>query len=114
MLQRGIAYLASNGTGELPPRAGHDGLSRFPMEIAMKTFIMAAVAAVSLGLTGAASASPIVPHTAASQQAQNSVVLPSQRPAYLARNSVVLPSQRPTYLAGNNSVLPNQRPAYLA
>ncbi len=50
----------------------------------MKMFLMAAVAVVSLGLTGAAFASPIVPHTAYSRQAQNSVVLPSQRPAYLA------------------------------
>jgi hypothetical protein len=81
----------------------------------MKMFLMAAVAAVRLGFTGAAMASPIVPHTAHSQQqAQNSVVLPSQRPAYLARNSVVLPSQRPEYLAGNSVVLPSQRPAYLA
>jgi hypothetical protein len=83
----------------------------------MKTFLMAAVAAASLSLTGAAMASPIVPqtaNTAHAQQAQNAVVLPSQRPAYLARNSVVLPSQRPEYLAGNSVVLPSQRPAYLA
>ena len=80
----------------------------------MKRLLMAAVAAASLGMTGAAMASPIVQHTPNSQQAQNSVVLPSQRPAYLARNSVVLPSQRPEYLAGNSVVLPSQRPAYLA
>jgi hypothetical protein len=64
---------------------------------------MAVVAAFSLGMTGNALASPIVPHTAKTmqrqQQARNSVVLPSQRPAYLAGNSVVLPSQRPAYLA---------------
>jgi hypothetical protein len=65
----------------------------------MKTLLMAAVAAVTLGMTGAAMALPIVPHTANSQQAQNSVVLPNQRPAYLAGNSVVLPNQRPAYLA---------------
>jgi hypothetical protein len=66
----------------------------------MKNLLMAAVAAASLGLTGAAMASPPVPHSVKTQQqAQNSVVLPSQRPAYLAQNSVVLPSQRPAYLA---------------
>jgi hypothetical protein len=83
----------------------------------MRNIFMAAVAAVTLGMTGAAMASPIVPHTAKTahaEQAQNSVVLPSQRPAYLAQNSVVLPSQRPAYLAQNSVVLPSQRPAYLA
>jgi hypothetical protein len=87
MRRRGKAYSRSNETGErrlLPSRAGHDGLSRVHLEISMKMFLMAAVAVVSLGLTGAAFASPIVPHTAYSRQAQNSVVLPSQRPAYLA------------------------------
>jgi hypothetical protein len=81
----------------------------------MKTSLFAAVAAVTLGLSGAALAgTPLYPHNDHQQQARNSVVLPSQRPAYLARNSVVLPSQRPAYLARNSVVLPSQRPAYLA
>ncbi len=68
----------------------------------MRTSLIAAVAAVTLGLSGAAFAgTPLFPHNNGHQQlvARNSVVLPSQRPAYLARNSVVLPSQRPAYLA---------------
>jgi hypothetical protein len=86
------------------------------LEIVMKNFVIAAIAAVSLGMTGAAMASVVPPtaKTAHAEQARNSVVLPSQRPAYLARNSVVLPSQRPAYLARNSVVLPSQRPAYLA
>jgi hypothetical protein len=83
----------------------------------MRNFVIAAVAAASLGMTGAAMASTVVPpapQAAHAEQARNSVVLPSQRPAYLARNSVVLPSQRPAYLARNSVVLPSQRPAYLA
>lgn len=66
----------------------------------MKSMILAAVAAVTLGMTGAALAdAPIRHNLAGAQTAGNSVVLPSQRPAYLAGNSVVLPSQRPSYLA---------------
>jgi hypothetical protein len=86
------------------------------MEIIMKTSLIAAVAAVTLGMSGAALAgTPLFPHNDHHQQvARNDVVLPSQRPAYLARNSVVLPSQRPAYLARNSVVLPSQRPSYLA
>jgi len=82
----------------------------------MKTSLIAAVAAVTLGMSGAALAgSPLFPHNDHQQQvARNSNVLPDQRPAYLAGNSSVLPDQRPAYLAGNSSVLPDQRPAYLA
>ena len=82
----------------------------------MKTSLIAAVAAVTLGMSGAAlAATPLFQHNDHQQQvARNSVVLPNQRPAYLARNSVVLPNQRPAYLARNSVVLPNQRPAYLA
>ncbi len=117
MLRCGNAYLSGNGTGEhesFPPALDTMGCPGFIWSSSMKTFLMAAVAAISLGLTGAAMASPIVPHTANAQQARNSVVLPSQRPTYLARNSTVLPSQRPTYLARNSTVLPSQRPEYLA
>ncbi|MBW4022749.1 MAG: hypothetical protein HIU92_06340 [Proteobacteria bacterium] len=84
----------------------------------MRNFLMAAVAAVSLGLTGSALAATVSPSQAqqihAAADGGNSVVLPSQRPSYLAGNEVVLPSQRPVYLAGNEVVFPNQRPAYLA
>jgi hypothetical protein len=83
----------------------------------MRNFVIAAVTAVSLGMTAAAMASTLVPPAskpAHAEQARNSVVLPSQRPTYLAGNSVVLPSQRPAYLAQNSVVLPSQRPAYLA
>ncbi|GAB0118310.1 hypothetical protein [Acidisoma sp. 7E03] len=93
----------------------------------MKTMLMAAVAAVTLGMTGAALADQVTDKQPASGQSQsvmpnqragylarNESVLPSQRPAYLARNESVLPSQRPAYLARNESVLPSQRPAYLA
>jgi hypothetical protein len=82
----------------------------------MKVSLIAAVAAVTLGMSGAALAgTPLYPHNDHQQQvARNGVVLPSQRPTYLARNSVVLPSQRPTYLARNSVVLPSQRPTYLA
>ncbi len=82
----------------------------------MRNSLIAAVAAVTLGMSGAAFAgSPLYSHNDHQQQvARNSVVMPSQRPAYLARNSVVLPNQRPAYLARNSVVLPNQRPAYLA
>jgi hypothetical protein len=81
----------------------------------MKSMILAAVAAATLGMTGAALADAPVHHALTNtEQARNSDVLPSQRPAYLAGNSNVLPSQRPAYLAGNSSVLPSQRPTYLA
>lgn len=96
----------------------------------MKNFLLAAVAAVSLGMTGVAlAATPVVHHVVGVQLAGNNtvlpsqrptylakddIVLPSQRPAYLAKDDVVLPSQRPIYLAGNSTVFPNQRPAYLA
>ncbi|MCB8876277.1 hypothetical protein [Acidisoma silvae] len=81
----------------------------------MKSMILAAVAAVTLGMTGAAMAdAPIRHNLAGTEQARNSQVEPSQRPAYLARNSTVLPSQRPAYLARNSTVMPSQRPAYLA
>ena len=47
----------------------------------MKNFLMAAVAAVSLGMTGAAMASqPMMRHTV-DQQARNDQVAPQQRPA---------------------------------
>jgi len=84
------------------------------MGITMKTSLIAAVAAVTLGMSGAALAgTPLFPHH--QQLAGNNVVLPSQRPTYLAgSNNVLIPAQRPTYLAGNNVVLPAQRPAYLA
>jgi hypothetical protein len=53
----------------------------------MRQFVMAAVAAVSLGTTGAALAdSPILHHTVGVEQAGNSVVLPSEHPQYLATN----------------------------
>ena len=91
----------------------------------MKSILMAAVAAVTLGLTGAAMANDIsakqpstngntqviMPNQQAGYLARNESVLPSQRPAYLARNESVLPSQRPAYLARNENVLPSQRPA---
>ncbi len=82
----------------------------------MRTSLIAAVAAVTLSLSGAAFAgSPLYPQNNHAQQvARNSTVLPSQRPDYLARNSTVLPSQRPDYLARNSTVLPDQRPSYLA
>ncbi|WP_419760296.1 hypothetical protein [Acidisoma sp.] len=82
----------------------------------MKNLMIAAVAAVTLGMSGAAFAgSPLYPQNDHHQQvSRNDVVLPSQRPSYLARNSVVLPSQRPSYLARNSVVLPSQRPSYLA
>jgi hypothetical protein len=70
------------------------------MESIMKSSLIAAVTAVTLGMSGGAFAgTPLFPHSDHQQVARNSVVLPSQRPTYLARNSVVLPSQRPTYLA---------------
>ncbi len=67
----------------------------------MKNFLIAAVAAVTLGLSGAALAgTPLYPHSNHAQQlARGGDVLPSQRPAYLARNGDVLPSQRPAYLS---------------
>jgi hypothetical protein len=96
----------------------------------MKNFLMAAVAAVTLGMTGAAMAStPILNHATSGALARNEQVAPQQRPAYLARNEhgpvthnydylarndTVLPSQRPAYLARNEQVAPQQRPAYLA
>jgi hypothetical protein len=80
----------------------------------MKNMILAAVAAVTLGMTGAALADSPMHHHASAQQARNSVVLPSQRPSYLASRGTVLPSQRPTYLASRGDVLPSQRPTYLA
>ncbi len=120
MLRRSKAYLTVNGTGRQESRLFRAGLasgSSPDLEMIMKNFVIAAVAAVSLGMTGAAMAATVVPPAATTvhaEQARNSVVLPSQRPTYLARNSVVLPSQRPTYLARNSVVLPSQRPTYLA
>lgn len=78
----------------------------------MKSILMAAVAAVTLGMTGAALAS----QTAAPQTANpnSQLVMPGHHLRHLAGNNTVLPSQRPTYLAGNNTVLPSQRPIYLA
>jgi CelD/BcsL family acetyltransferase involved in cellulose biosynthesis len=81
----------------------------------MKNIMMAAVAAVTLGMTGVAMAGePIVHHAVQVQTARNEQVSPQQRPAYLARNESVSPQQRPAYLARNESVSPQQRPAYLA
>jgi hypothetical protein len=98
----------------------------------MKNTLMAAVAAVTLGMTGVAMASvPIVHHAVQGQMARNESVAPQQRPAYLARSdsqstpeqrpaylarsdSQSTPEQRPAYLARNESVAPQQRPAYLA
>lgn len=108
---RTVALFAASPPGVIGYRAIE------AMETEMKTSLIAAVAAATLSLTGAAFAapSPGYPQAAPShQQARNSTVLPSQRPAYLARNSTVLPSQRPAYLARNSTVLPSQRPAYLA
>jgi hypothetical protein len=71
----------------------------------MKSSFIAAIAAVTLGMTGVAMADQPVPRHDASQQARSETVLPDQRPAYLASNSA----------RGSNSVvLPNQRPKYLA
>jgi hypothetical protein len=85
------------------------------MEMTMKTSLIAAVAAVTLGLSGAALAeSPLNLQNNHQHIARNDAVLPSQRPAYLAKDDVVLPSQRPAYLAKDDVVLPSQRPAYLA
>jgi hypothetical protein len=91
----------------------------------MRNIFMAAVAAVALGMTGAALASQSTMGHDASPQARNEAVLPSQRLEHLARNgaqggSDVLPSQRPKYLAsngtkGSNSVsTPSQRRTYLS
>jgi hypothetical protein len=102
MPQRSKDYLAGNGAMRREPSRPVLDEIGCPASIwssSMKKFLLAAVAAVSLGMTGVAAASPIVAHTANSKQADNAVVLPSQRPQYLAGNSVVLPSQRPAYLA---------------
>jgi hypothetical protein len=83
----------------------------------MKNILMAAVAAVTLGMTGVALAGqPIVRHAAQGQVAGNEVVLPNQRPAYLAENNHEwTKEQRPAYLAENNHEWTReQRPAYLA
>jgi hypothetical protein len=78
----------------------------------MKSILMAAVAAVTLGMTGAALADQVSAKQPASGQSQ--VTMPNQRAGYLAKNDVVMPNQRAQYLARNESVLPSQRPAYLA
>jgi hypothetical protein len=67
----------------------------------MKSFVIAAAAALTLGIPGAAFSYMPAVHSVrqVGVQARNGVVLPSQRPAYLAGNSSVLPSQRPAYLA---------------
>jgi hypothetical protein len=80
----------------------------------MKNFLMAAVAVVSLGMTGAAIASEPMLHHGVSPQARNETVLPNQRPTYLARDEEVSPQERPAYLSRNETVQPNQRPTYLA
>ena len=65
----------------------------------MKNFLMAAVAAVTLGMTGVAMAGePIVHHAVQGRMARNEQVAPQQRPAYLSRNESVDPQQRPAYL----------------
>ena len=80
----------------------------------MKNVLMAAVAAVTLGMTGVALAdAPIVHHGDQGQVARNEQVAPQQRPAYLSRNEQVAPQQRPAYLSRNEQVAPQQRPAYL-
>ncbi|MBW4021519.1 MAG: hypothetical protein HIU92_00025 [Proteobacteria bacterium] len=83
----------------------------------MRSSLFAAVAAVTLGLSGVALAgTPVNSNYHLAQDGGNNVVLPSQRPVYLAGvNNEALPSQRPVYLAGvNNEALPSQRPIYLA
>jgi hypothetical protein len=78
----------------------------------MKSIMMAAVAAVTLGMTGAAMADNI----SAKQPSTNGntqVIMPNQQAGYLARNEQVSPQQRPAYLARNEQVAPQQRPAYL-
>ena len=51
----------------------------------MKNSLMAAVAAVTLGMTGVAMAGePIVHHAVHTQMARSESVSPQQRPAYLA------------------------------
>jgi hypothetical protein len=81
----------------------------------MKTMLMAAVAAVTLGLTGTALAEQAgVTLTKHAVLARNEQVAPRHHPAYLASRGDVLPSQRPTYLASRGDVLPSQRPTYLA
>ena len=80
----------------------------------MKNFLVAAVAAVSLGMTGAAIASEPTPHHGVSAQDRNEAGRPNQRPTYLARDEQVSPQQRPAYLSRNETVLPKQRPTYLA
>ena len=92
----------------------------------MRTILMAAVAATTLGMTGAGLAKQPIADDGGSRQARNETVLPTQHYENIAGNSaqgssVVLPSQRPQYLAnngaqGSNSVSspsPSQRPAYL-
>ncbi|HTI01167.1 MAG TPA: hypothetical protein VL752_09500 [Acidisoma sp.] len=81
----------------------------------MKTMLMAAVAAVTLGMTGAALAEQAsATLTKHSVLARNEQVVPPRRPVYRASRGDVLPSQRPAYLASKGDVLPSQRPAYLA
>ncbi len=88
----------------------------------MKTILMAAVAAVTLGMTGAAMADQ---GTAKQPAANSQLVMPSPHATYVAQaqggGTDVLPSQRPAYLAAylppgatNQDVLPSQRPSYLA
>jgi len=51
----------------------------------MKNMLMAAVAAVTLGMTGVALAGePMIHHGVHNQVARNEQVAPNQRPAYLA------------------------------
>ncbi|WP_158805508.1 MULTISPECIES: hypothetical protein [unclassified Acidisoma] len=71
----------------------------------MKSILMAAIAAVTLGMTGVAMAGQPVSSHNSYKEARNETVLPNQHPTYLAgnstqgSNSVVMPSQRPDYLA---------------
>ena len=64
----------------------------------MKTILMAAVAAVTLGMTGAAIADQVPAQQLSAPNSQ--LVMPSPHAAKIAR--------------GGSDVLPNQRPAYLA
>jgi hypothetical protein len=80
----------------------------------MRKFLLAAVVAVSSGMTGGAVADTANVHQAISvRQPWSSIGLPSQPPTYLAGNSSVLPSQRPAYLSQNDVALPDQRPVGL-
>jgi glycerol dehydrogenase-like iron-containing ADH family enzyme len=99
----GNSYLNANRTRWLRKTfaSALTAIGRQPqsVEIIMKTILMAAVAAVTLGMTGVALAGePVLHHGVQGQMARNEQVAPQQRPAYLARNEQVSPQQRPTYL----------------